>query len=242
MADIYKSREWLAFMRKIQANLNDDVVRLTAADFLEEHGEFKRAAFIRKQIHSPAIDWASDFTACYYNGDTIEKWDLGELVNTPIKLLTTEGGNFYSIFLWYKRGFLTSVVCNLRDWIGGVCKTCNGHKIVIITSEARAVECEDCKFAGAIYGRGPDVVKFGAVEKLTLLDLEPEEIGDSWCWSKSSLPELFKFLPGYINYRRGRSISRLGYATKENALEAAGSAGIKWALKRAFTKSKSVRR
>jgi uncharacterized protein (TIGR02996 family) len=39
-----------AFVRAIAANLEDDLPRLVYADWLDEHGEPERAAFIRVQI------------------------------------------------------------------------------------------------------------------------------------------------------------------------------------------------
>ena len=48
--NVYETREWLAIFKNIQRNREDDVARLVAADFLESHGEYDRAEFIRIQI------------------------------------------------------------------------------------------------------------------------------------------------------------------------------------------------
>ncbi len=42
--------DWPAFMAAIVADPDDDTVRLVAADYLEEHGDPDRAAFIRIQV------------------------------------------------------------------------------------------------------------------------------------------------------------------------------------------------
>ena len=42
--------DWPTFIAAIIANPDDDTVRLVAADFLEEHGDPERAAFIRIQV------------------------------------------------------------------------------------------------------------------------------------------------------------------------------------------------
>ena len=47
---VYDHPEWLALMAAIRDNLADDVPRLLAAEWIEEHGEHERAEFIRVQI------------------------------------------------------------------------------------------------------------------------------------------------------------------------------------------------
>ena len=46
---LYQSKEWLALLAEIQANLECDFPRLVAADWLEEQGEYEHANFIRLQ-------------------------------------------------------------------------------------------------------------------------------------------------------------------------------------------------
>lgn len=48
--------DWPLFLTAIVANTEDNTLRLVAADFLEEHGELDRAAFIRVQIALANLD------------------------------------------------------------------------------------------------------------------------------------------------------------------------------------------
>jgi uncharacterized protein (TIGR02996 family) len=52
--------DWPAFMAAIVADPDDDTVRLAAADFLEEHGEADRAAFIRIQVELARLEAAGE--------------------------------------------------------------------------------------------------------------------------------------------------------------------------------------
>ena len=48
--------DWPAFIAAIIADPDDDTVRLVAADFLEEHGDPDRAAFIRIQVELARLE------------------------------------------------------------------------------------------------------------------------------------------------------------------------------------------
>src|SRR5262249_25946532 len=49
MTDCYGQREVLAFLRRAKEHPEDDTPRLVLADWLEDHGDTDRAAFIRLQ-------------------------------------------------------------------------------------------------------------------------------------------------------------------------------------------------
>jgi uncharacterized protein (TIGR02996 family) len=49
MSNVYELPEWSGFLAAIRAAPDDDLPRLVAADWLEEHGEVDRAEFIRVQ-------------------------------------------------------------------------------------------------------------------------------------------------------------------------------------------------
>ena len=51
-----KNPDWDGFVAAIVANPEDDALRLVAADFLEEHGEAQRAAFIRVQVQLARLE------------------------------------------------------------------------------------------------------------------------------------------------------------------------------------------
>src|SRR5439155_14102573 len=48
--------EWTALMRAVCAAPEDDTPRLVAADWLEEHGDPKRASFVRVQVRLAQLD------------------------------------------------------------------------------------------------------------------------------------------------------------------------------------------
>jgi uncharacterized protein (TIGR02996 family) len=51
MNPLYIRREVLAFLQEAKAHPEDDAPRLVLADWLEDHGDPDRAAFIRIQCH-----------------------------------------------------------------------------------------------------------------------------------------------------------------------------------------------
>jgi uncharacterized protein (TIGR02996 family) len=102
----------------ILAAPNDDLPRLIYADWLDEHGESKRAEFIRRQIDDPEADqWELLFDLAYVFFPDAE----GEYCNQPkntIKILHADKSKVEYVF---RRGFVDEVRCSLLDWVGGVC-------------------------------------------------------------------------------------------------------------------------
>lgn len=70
MTSPYALPEWAAFLARIRANPADDLPRLVAADWLEEHGEAGRAEFIRVQCQVERTE-GRFFTDCVREGDVI---------------------------------------------------------------------------------------------------------------------------------------------------------------------------
>ena len=129
--------DWPALMAAIVADPDDDTVRLAAADFLEEHGDADRAAFIRIQVELARLEAAGKGQ----NLDAIdhlrakERAFLGplsvyrtlwaaeecpELVRVvsrgggrdPLERMTVEGAGR----LTWQRGFIEGITCPAETW------------------------------------------------------------------------------------------------------------------------------
>lgn len=86
----------------IIANPDDDAPRLIIADWYEENGFELRAKFIRNQIRS------NDYMKHGLRGDAIDYvYDAGEFNSWSGPLIT---GNFKPCDVWYKRGFIWSLM------------------------------------------------------------------------------------------------------------------------------------
>jgi uncharacterized protein (TIGR02996 family) len=128
--------EWLALLRAICAAPDDDTPRLVAADWLEEHGDPDRAAFIRIQCELARLE-AAGFGAgadanglrrkervyngpASYQGPTWAAQECPELVHfrtrehaaSPLSA-PVEGAERVG----FRRGFIEEVVCPAAEWL-----------------------------------------------------------------------------------------------------------------------------
>jgi uncharacterized protein (TIGR02996 family) len=131
-----KHPDWPAFLAAIIAEPHDDTPRLVAADFLEEHGEADRAAFIRVQVELARLEASNladspDAVALRareraFLGPKYEKrlfWALDacpELVHipldrpgSPLARVHVEGAER----LTWRRGFVAMVRCPAAEWL-----------------------------------------------------------------------------------------------------------------------------
>lgn len=123
--------DWPAFVAAIVANPDDDTARLVAADFLEEHGDADRAAFIRVQVELARLELRlgvregpdveqlrakeRGFMGPFSNLSLWAAEECPELVKMRgggREAMTIEGAGRLS---WY-RGFLYSVQCAVWEW------------------------------------------------------------------------------------------------------------------------------
>ena len=129
--------DWPAFLAAIIAEPDDDTPRLVAADFLEEHGEPDRAAFVRVQIDLARLE-ASELAQSQEAGDLRKKeraflgpksdhaplWaaeECSELVrvvphgraSSPLARIKVEGTER----LVWRRGFVEEVLCPAAEWL-----------------------------------------------------------------------------------------------------------------------------
>jgi uncharacterized protein (TIGR02996 family) len=129
--------DWPALMSAIVADPDDDTVRLAAADFLEEHGDPNRAAFIRIQVELARLEAAGEGKSLdadhlrakerAFLGPLSHAWKLWaaegcpELVKMPdrgggrgpLEGMTVEGAER----LTWRRGFVDAVTCQAEEWL-----------------------------------------------------------------------------------------------------------------------------
>lgn len=189
-----KHPDWPAFLAAIVTEPDDDTRRLVAADFLEEHGEADRAAFIRVQIELARLE-ASGLEASgeaaalrkkehAFLGPKSERphlWaaeECPELVRPdPRGRLRFEGTER----LRWRRGFVEAVTCPAAEWLrhGVAVRARNPVRGVVLT-ECDAVN-RDAWYAGLDALRGLREVELQA----TTNRIE-EELTD---WLRPWLPE-----------------------------------------------------
>lgn len=128
--------DWPAFVSAILADPNDDTVRLVAADFLEEHGDPDRAAFIRVQCEIARLEREGGGWHEINGLRTKEHTYLGPLSHfrllwaaeacpelvvvkppprgaSPLALPQVEGADR----LVWRRGFVDEVRCPALEWL-----------------------------------------------------------------------------------------------------------------------------
>lgn len=132
--------EALAFIRAICANPKDDVARLVFADWLDEHGESERAAFIRWQI-------ATDFAASRVAGEGGPVYSLQSRQDAPRGFIRSIRALVDSLPLRcgfeISRGFVSHVTCDAETFLA--------HADQLVWNEGMADACPACrppKYAG----------------------------------------------------------------------------------------------
>ena len=121
----YADAEWSALLKAVVDSPADDLPRLVAADWLEEHGDPERAEFIRLQCAaesdaSPTLAWKIRTLA---NSLTGRLWAVEACPNL-VTLAFAEGGPTLTALsvqrserVQFRRGFPDSVVCPAVEWL-----------------------------------------------------------------------------------------------------------------------------
>lgn len=128
--------EYVALLRAICAAPDDDTPRLVAADWLDEHGDADRAAFIRIQVELARLEAAGLGKSLEI--DTLRKRErayLGpystdrslwaaEACPQLVRLIPGDRSNSLAAmrvegaeWLTFRRGFVESVLCPAADWL-----------------------------------------------------------------------------------------------------------------------------
>lgn len=180
-------------MAAIIANPRDDGLRLVMADWLDEHGDSRRAEFIRLQIRIAEIE---RFCSC---GSCVKLRGGGQCTNGPCAvsrerdeqpdgtsrnaMLRLKESNLLDFGfdeipkytkITYCRGFPAEVTLTMAQFLDGErCGQCGGSKVVPRPNRKRrdapAIDCPDCHGSGRTPGVIDRLVAW-PIEKVTISD------------------------------------------------------------------------
>jgi uncharacterized protein (TIGR02996 family) len=103
-----------ALYRAILESPEDDAPRLLYADWLDEHGDVKRAEFIRLQCELSSLIMGSQEAFARYGAIQKQCWDL---FNAHHKQWIQDLGPLPSPNIWYRRGLAAKVVCSVAYFV-----------------------------------------------------------------------------------------------------------------------------
>lgn len=193
--------DWPAFVAAIVADPDDDTARLVAADFLEEHGDPDRAAFVRAQVQLARLEATGRGKSL--EADELRKKErafLGPLSMYPsfwaaeecpelVRVSFREGNGGSPLGdvqvtgverLGWRRGFVESVTCPAAVWLrhGASVRTRQPVREVFLTGCDRTER--DDWYAGLPALRGLRTVSLDAPDLLAWLRvlLSGVEVGD----------------------------------------------------------------
>ncbi len=127
MPSAFDLPDWELLLKSVAASADDDLPRLVAADWLDEHGEPERAEFIRIQIEReradrPELEWRE--RALWNNPTHGWLWaaeacpNLAGIVfdssaGSPLRAMRLNGTERVR----FRRGFAFKVTCPAEDWL-----------------------------------------------------------------------------------------------------------------------------
>jgi uncharacterized protein (TIGR02996 family) len=130
----YLFPEWEHLLQAVVANPDDDLPRLVAADWLEEHGEPERAEFIRIQIERARSDqpeYAWREKALLNNPLFGPLWALEACPHLVTLQFGAESGSQLRAVgvngverITFRRGFPVAVNCHAEEWLN------DGYKVL----------------------------------------------------------------------------------------------------------------
>lgn len=178
--------DWPAFVAAIVADPDDDTARLVAADFLEEHGDADRAAFVRIQVQLARLEslgQGKSLEADHLRAK--ERAFLGLLSlfpglwaaeecpglvtmpdrgggRAPLERVSVEGAER----LTWRRGFVEAVLCPADVWLthGGAVRK---------RQPVRRVRLTQCDLVGRD-GWYEGLASLTGLQSLGLMDADPE--------------------------------------------------------------------
>lgn len=202
MTDLASSPDWQQFLARIRQMPECDVVRLVAADWLDDHGHGERAEFVRVQCRISEIRSDCSCGSCvrlrgggqHTNGpcdvsrERIEMPDgssrnamlrarnvaLCESIYGPLFGPLALAGGTWEI----DRGFVSTVRAPLASLHGGECGRCRGERVIYDPADFRrtvASRCPACDGTGrtiGVLGRLLAVEPVGC-EGIEVVDREP---------------------------------------------------------------------
>lgn len=191
-----------ALIRSVLERPDDDIPRRVLADYLRENGEGDRADFIELQIAMAEEDKASRRKnncrcdggggicgACAdgrdWNAMAKRERELWAVVIDPMfhgcGLLPVteteyrqeiEGGENTSGVIIARRGFGSTVRCDLQSWVGWPCDQCSGRGQRTTYGDGSGPwgPCQYCSATGRIRAHGPRIVAEHPVQEVRVSD------------------------------------------------------------------------
>ena len=205
--------EYAAFLDAIRANPADDLPRLMAADWLEEHGETERAEMIRDLVANPTKHWYPNMRGIL---------DIPDHISFGVV-----------------RGFVNWVGCTLADWVGGECSRCRGVGYLGPPAHGQhgfigTPPCPACSGTGRTHAHGPAIARMGAMEKVTLTDQKPSRFpnleGEIYSWYAAGRMGGHAWVPYDLYRYLGNTSGIANFDTEQAAMDALSDACIRWAL------------
>lgn len=214
MTDYTRHPEWRGLLAAIRAAPDDDLPRLVAADWLDEHGQAERAAVIRFEVkpeqypldpHRLVIP-DKDWNHLLFRGWTDPNGSRYDAANRRfVNVEPNEWANWWwrceerwlvgphHARLSFHRGFADVFRGPLAAWIGGECEavgphhgdSCDGSGRVLSPNSQFYQHCRVCSGTGRTVGIGPAVVAAHPVELVEVTDREPHsDEGDTAFWCR----------------------------------------------------------
>lgn len=127
MPHAYLLPEWELLLKAVVASPDDDLPRLVAADWLEEHGEPERAEFIRVQIerakadrpelavreqalwNNPLLGWQWAVEAC----PSLAGFAFDTTAGSSLRAMRVNGAERVQ----FRRGFPFRIACTADEWL-----------------------------------------------------------------------------------------------------------------------------
>lgn len=187
MTSVYDLPDWAALIAAVKANPDDDLPRLVAADWLQEHGEDERAEFIRRQccndVVLPRLTMLTAFESVL-NAQPHQCVRGAEAWTATVSSVAWGG----LLLLTFRRGFVSRVSGPLAALVGERCVRCGGE------GKFRSGEwltywedCPDCHGTGRTEGVLRRLVRREPVAEVVVSDREPWQVAGGvgrWGWSK----------------------------------------------------------
>lgn len=208
--------EYLALLEAIRTNPADDAPRLILSDWLEEHGEDERAAWIRHEVkhQRQPIIIVSDMT-------------IGATRLDEHKVL-------------WSRGFAQEVRLSCREFMGGPCERCHGSGM--LEAHSFRPPCRLCSGTGRIPGVARELFERHPLTRIILTCRKPLRTniqhGNLNYWWRMA-PTATTELPGsedipdilrkfFVSRISGGLSEYLGFNTEAAALSALSDACVRY--------------